>query len=223
MAFPRKSGLHRTPRWREQDSNHRSRVTRPIFQCRLWLVPRQPKSRSEREPTHEASGPSPAGPMVRILFPPAASLQTFGPCRPILGVRSCHSREFEHCEIVRLEGGDRGFPGRSSQKLRKLYILQNCQPLFVQTALKPAIARAQPQLPVPGDVSDPLGLALLPQQQLAAEPGRETVAPCRLDQQPAGGGVAGLGDVCSRRGFATSPSCSPTTCMFVFRIRCWSA
>jgi transposase-like protein len=42
--------------WREQDSNHRSRVTRPIFQCRLWSVPRQPKSRSEREPTHEASG-----------------------------------------------------------------------------------------------------------------------------------------------------------------------
>src|ERR1700730_8031767 len=59
---------------------------------------------------------------------------------------------------------------------------------------KPAIARAQPQLPLPGDVSDQLGLALLPQQQLAAEPGRETVAPCRLDQQPAGGCVAGLGD-----------------------------
>src|SRR5882672_9974542 len=35
---------------------------------------RQPKSRSEREPTHEASGPSPAEPMVRILFPPAESL-----------------------------------------------------------------------------------------------------------------------------------------------------
>jgi hypothetical protein len=48
-------------------------VTRPSFQCRLWLVPRQPKSRSEREPTHEASGPSPAEPMVRILFPPAGS------------------------------------------------------------------------------------------------------------------------------------------------------
>ena len=35
-------GIHRrekTPRRREQDSNHRSRVTRPIFQCRLWLVP----------------------------------------------------------------------------------------------------------------------------------------------------------------------------------------
>ena len=36
------------------------------------LGSRQPKSRSEREPTHEASGPSPAEPMVRILFPPAA-------------------------------------------------------------------------------------------------------------------------------------------------------
>jgi len=46
-----------------------------------------------------------------------------------------------------------------------------------------AIARAQPQLPLPGDVADQPGLALLPQQQLAAEPGRETVTPCRLDQQ----------------------------------------
>jgi len=48
------SGSHPTLRWRELDSNHRFRVTRPIFQCRLWLVPRQPKSRSENEPTHEA-------------------------------------------------------------------------------------------------------------------------------------------------------------------------
>src|SRR6516225_4122634 len=57
-----------------------------------------------------------------------------------------------------------------------------------------AIARAQPQLPLPGDVSDQLGLALLAQQHLAAEPGREAVAPCRLDQQPAGSSIAGLGD-----------------------------
>ncbi len=57
---PRKSGSHQTHRWREQDSNHRSRVTRPIFQCRLWLVPRQPKSRNEREPTRSA-GPFPRG------------------------------------------------------------------------------------------------------------------------------------------------------------------
>src|SRR6266403_1749189 len=47
---------------------------------------------------------------------------------------------------------------------------------------EPAIARAQPHLPLPGDVADQPGLALLPQQQLAAEPGRETVAPRRLDQ-----------------------------------------
>ena len=67
------SGVRRALRWGEQDSNHRSRVTRPIFQCRLWLVTRQPKSRSEREPTHEASDPSPAEPMVRILFAPSAS------------------------------------------------------------------------------------------------------------------------------------------------------
>src|SRR5437870_12514493 len=59
---------------------------------------------------------------------------------------------------------------------------------------EPAIARAQPQLPLPGVVPDQPGLALLPQQQLAAKPGREAVAPCRLEQQPAGGGIAGLGD-----------------------------
>src|SRR5216684_7238817 len=59
---------------------------------------------------------------------------------------------------------------------------------------EPAIARAQPQLPLPGDVADQLGLALLAQQQLAAEPGREAVAPGRLDQESAGSSIAGLGD-----------------------------
>src|SRR5258707_2145945 len=47
---------------------------------------------------------------------------------------------------------------------------------------EPAIARAQPDLSLPGDVADGPRLALLPQQQLAAEPGREAVAPGRLDQ-----------------------------------------
>src|SRR2546421_6909736 len=37
-------------------------------------------------------------------------------------------------------------------------------------------------------------LSLLPQQQLAADPGREAVGPGRFDQQPAGGTIAGLGD-----------------------------
>src|ERR1700736_5618230 len=59
---------------------------------------------------------------------------------------------------------------------------------------EPAIARAQPQLPLPGDVSDRLGLALLPEQQLAADPGREAAAPGRLDQQPTGGTISGLGE-----------------------------
>src|SRR5216683_6075088 len=59
---------------------------------------------------------------------------------------------------------------------------------------EPAIARAQPDLPLPGDVADRPRLVLLPQQQLAAEPGREPVAPGRLDQQPASCSVAGLGD-----------------------------
>ena len=35
---------------------------------------------------------------------------------------------------------------------------------------EPAIAGTQPQLPLPGDVADRLGLTLLAQEQLAAEP-----------------------------------------------------
>src|SRR6202171_3428478 len=50
---------------------------------------------------------------------------------------------------------------------------------------EPAIARAQPHLPLPGDVADGPRLGLLPQQQLSAEPSREAVAPGSLDQQPA--------------------------------------
>src|SRR6202049_1486853 len=42
---------------------------------------------------------------------------------------------------------------------------------------EPSIARAQPNLPLPGDVADRLRLVLLPQQQLAAEPSGKTVAP----------------------------------------------
>src|SRR6266446_3423202 len=39
MAVPPGDSSLMTLSWREQDSNHRSRVTRPIFQCPLWLVP----------------------------------------------------------------------------------------------------------------------------------------------------------------------------------------
>ena len=59
---------------------------------------------------------------------------------------------------------------------------------------EPAIARAQPDLTLPGNVTDRFGLALLPQQQLAAESGREPVAPSRLDQQPSSCSVTRLGD-----------------------------
>src|SRR5207237_9115598 len=49
---PWNSLQRQTPRWRERDSNHRSRVTRPTFRGRLMSVgPRQRKSRREREPT----------------------------------------------------------------------------------------------------------------------------------------------------------------------------
>jgi hypothetical protein len=57
-------------------------VTRPIFQCRRWSVPRHRKS--ERKGTDTGTvGPFPAEPMVRILFPPAKSLRT------ILGEAQC--------------------------------------------------------------------------------------------------------------------------------------
>src|SRR5712691_1119659 len=59
---------------------------------------------------------------------------------------------------------------------------------------KLAIAAAQPQLRLPGDLADGHRLALLPQQQLAADPRREAVTPGCLDQQPARGAVAGLGE-----------------------------
>src|SRR6516162_9387385 len=62
------------------------------------------------------------------------------------------------------------------------------------TSGESAIARAQPQLRLPGDLADWLGLFLLPEQQLATDPCREAVTPGRLDQQPAGRAVAGLGE-----------------------------
>src|ERR1700732_5025441 len=74
---------------------------------------------------------------------------------------------------------------------------------------KPAIARAQPQLPLPGDISDQLGLVLLPEQQLAADPGREAVGPGRLDQQPTGGTISGLGEAAAFEGLGTIPRTTP--------------
>src|SRR6516225_5417113 len=49
-----------------------------------------------------------------------------------------------------------------------------------------AIAGTEPQLSLPGDLADRLGLCLLPEQQFAADPRRKAVTPGRLDQQPAG-------------------------------------
>ena len=67
------------------------------------------------------------------------------------------------------------------------------------TAGESAIARAQPQLRVPGDLTDRPGLLLLPEPQLAADPRREAVTPGRLDlsRQPVAPGLGGLdrGDV----------------------------
>src|ERR1700719_4608980 len=79
----RKSGSHQTPRWRKPDSNHRSRVTRPIFECRLGSIPRRPKKSARKRTGTRRGGRIPAGPMVRILLPPAASQQRtrFGHCQ----------------------------------------------------------------------------------------------------------------------------------------------
>jgi hypothetical protein len=57
-----------------------------------------------------------------------------------------------------------------------------------------AVAGTEPKLRLPGDLTDRSGLRLLPQLQLAADLGRETVTPGRLDQQPAGRAIAGLGE-----------------------------
>ena len=70
---------------------------------------------------------------------------------------------------------------------------------------EPAIARRQPDLPLPGDVANRPRLILLPQQQLAAEPSREAIAPGRLDQQPASCSITGLGD-------ATALTFAPLEC-----------
>ena len=67
----------RTLRWREPDSNYRFSITRPRFQDRLMSpLPDSPPTeiRSEREPTPRGCRAPSAGPMIRILFPPAASL-----------------------------------------------------------------------------------------------------------------------------------------------------
>src|SRR6516165_10513730 len=56
-----------------------------------------------------------------------------------------------------------------------------------------AIASAQPQLRLQGDLADRPGLLLLSEPQLTAHSGWEAVGPGRLDQQPASRAVAGLG------------------------------
>src|ERR1700730_4348446 len=68
-----------------------------------------------------------------------------------------------------------------------------------------AIARAQPDLPLPGSFADGPRLVLLPQPQLAAEPSREAVAPGRLDHQPARRAGAGLA-VARRSNVRTAPA-----------------
>ena len=64
----------RTVCWRKRDSNHRSRVTRPSFRCRLMSLmlgsPHAEKSARTRADTTTMRAP-PAEPIVRIRRPPA--------------------------------------------------------------------------------------------------------------------------------------------------------
>ncbi len=49
------------------------------------------------------------------------------------------------------------------------------------------VVRAQPELCRPGNFGDRLGLLLLPEQQLTADPGGKAVAPGRLNERSTGG------------------------------------
>src|SRR6516162_6039856 len=87
----------RTLPWREPDSNHRSRrerdgpaadhrrlARRPVLNDPIQVIgPASLVGDSERPFTR-------AGPMVRIRFPPAASLQTFGSWANLEGVVHFH-------------------------------------------------------------------------------------------------------------------------------------
>jgi len=78
---PRKPGSHQTPRWREPDSNHRSRCCKRL----RWALPIGTSARSVEPPkvrseiaridlgTPPMAVPFAAGPMVRIRFPPPVS------------------------------------------------------------------------------------------------------------------------------------------------------
>ena len=46
-----------------------------IFECRLGLIPRRPKKSARKRTGTRRTGGIPAGPMVRILLPPAKSLR----------------------------------------------------------------------------------------------------------------------------------------------------
>ena len=73
---PRMSGSQQTPRWREQDSNHRSRGRRPASsRCRLSFAPYFGR-RGIRQRRHEpvlTPWSCDAVPIVRIRLPPALS------------------------------------------------------------------------------------------------------------------------------------------------------
>src|ERR1700730_8458853 len=103
------AGSFVTHRRREMDSNHRSRVRRPIFECRLGLIPRRPKKSARKRTGTRRVGRIPAGPMVRIHLSPAVSQ-----------VRTCLSREFaflrREATVFRgVQAGTSGAVGRDTQ------------------------------------------------------------------------------------------------------------
>ena len=79
---------------------------------------------------------------------------------------------------------------------------------YLERTSAPA-GRPRSQLPLSGDVSDQLGLAHLPQQQLTAELGREAVAPCRLDQKPGAAALPALVMIAVRYSYALTQASAP--------------
>src|SRR5262245_61400096 len=65
-----------------------------------------------------------------------------------------------------------------------------------------AIAGAQPELGLPGDIADSLRQALVTVMELATDAGLHAIGPCPLDQSPPGQSVASLGDAAASDGGA---------------------
>jgi hypothetical protein len=137
----------------------RSPITEPSIACRDRNASRQSSARQSVGP-----GPSSPGRELRIparLFRPATN-QYCGPVPACAGGPSAADQVGRSRSVLTTFGAPASMTWRARSTLR-------CGPH------EPAIARAQPHLPLPGDVAVSLWLPLLSQQQLPADPGREAV------------------------------------------------